>query len=270
MKSDIYKAKKILITGASSGIGLEFGRILCEYECTLILVALKFESLQKIQDELSGKGKAKIFCFKFNLGSIEDIKNLCRALRDKELLPDILINNAGRQSYGYFYKLNMETEHEEIILNCVAPVYLIHEFVPRMIANNFGKILNVGSAAGTMPGPFFATYSASKSFLNSFSQAMSEELRDKNVQCACLLPGKTNCKNFWSLPGLEGKVDVISGFAPPKEVARYGLRLIERNMDYGVYGFRNNMIQFIRKFAPRRALAWALRRHSYSKSLEEE
>lgn len=269
MSENIYQGRKILVTGASSGIGLEFAKILSSYDCTLILTASCPESLKKIENSFLKQAAAKIFCFRVDLSKIDNIKTFYQKLVDKNLIPDILINNAGRQSYGYFHKLDWRREYKQVVLNCIAPVYLIHQILPWMIKNNFGKILNVGSIAGTIPGPFFATYAASKSFLNSFSQSINQEIHNKNVRCACLLPGNTNSKDFWNLPKLREKIGDISHFASPHDVAQYGLILLEKNRDYGVYGFYNKTKQFIKRFVPRRLLNYALRKHTYSKSLED-
>lgn len=268
MKNDIYLGRKILITGASSGIGLEFAKLLSARDCILILAASRFEGLENIKDELSKHGKAKVFCFKADLSKINSIEEFYQTLKTEDLIPDILINNAGRQSHGYFYKLDWEEEYNQVILNCIAPVYLIHKVLPLMNKSGFGKILNVGSVAGTMPGPFFATYAASKAFLNSFSQAISVEMRAKGIQCACLLPGKTNCKEFWNLPALAKRISDTSGFASPRSVALRGLKLLERDKDYGVHGLHNKITQFIKLFVPRKVLNYALRKHSYREYLE--
>lgn len=269
MSKNIYQGRKILVTGASSGIGLEFARILKGYDCTLILTASRPESLKKIESSFLERSAAKIFCFRIDLREIDNIRIFYQKLADKDLIPDILINNAGQQSYGYFHKLDWQREYGQVILNCIAPIYLIHLILPWMIKNNFGRILNVGSVAGTMPGPFFATYAATKSFLNSFSQSINQEMHNKNVRCACLLPGNTNSKNFWDLPKLKEKIGNTSRFASPQDVARYGLMLLEKDRDYGVYGFYNKTKQFIKRFVPRQLLNYALRKHTYNKLLED-
>ncbi len=268
MDKNIYQGKKILITGASSGIGLEFAKILNKHDCFLILTALDQDYLEKIKMSLINQGKAKIFAFAADLGIVENIKTFYQLLNDKDLIPDILINNVGRQSYGYFYKLNWEEEYEQIILNCVAPIYLIHQIIPHMIQNNFGKILNVGSVAGTLPNPFFAVYGSTKAFINNFSQALNQEMLKKNIQCSCLLPSKTNSKNFWNIPYLVEKVGDISKFSSPQKVARFGLMLLEKNKDYGVYGWDNKIKQFIKRFIPRQLLNILIRRHTHSPLLE--
>lgn len=266
---DIYGGKKILITGASSGIGFEFAKILDKYDCTLILVARRREALDKVKFTLSSDGLAKIFCFNVDLSRPEELEVFYNNLEEKELIPDILINNAGRQDYGYFHKLRWRDEYEQVALNCIAPMYLVYKIVPSMIKNNFGKILNVGSVAGTMPGPFFATYAATKAFINSFSQSISGEINNRNIQCSCLLPGTTNTNNFWNVPILKEKVGDISRFASAHNVARYGLRLLEQNKSYGVYGLKNKITQFIKRFTPLGLLNLALKKHNYSSLLDQ-
>jgi uncharacterized protein len=138
-----------------------------------------------------------------------------------------------------------------------------------MVKNGFGKILNVGSVAGNLPGPFFASYSATKAFLNNFSQSINLELNKKNISCACLLPGKTNTKNFWDISRLREKITNTSKFASPQKVARFGLQLLEKNRDYGVYGWFNKFKQFIKNFIPRKLINFLIRRHTYSILLEK-
>ncbi|MCX5698507.1 MAG: SDR family NAD(P)-dependent oxidoreductase [Candidatus Omnitrophica bacterium] len=265
---DIYSGKKILVTGASSGIGLEFARILNKYDCTLILAARSRETLEKTKQSLSMNGLAKISCFNVNLSRLEELETFYHSLEEKNLIPDILINNAGKQNYGYFHKLKWQDEYNQIILNCLAPIFLIHKIVPNMLKNNYGKILNVGSVAGTMPGPFFATYAATKAFINSFSQSLSGEINNQNIQCTCLLPGVTNTNNFWDLPVLKEKIGDVSRFTSAYNVATYGLRLLEQNKEYGVCGLSNKTTQFIKRFTPLKLLNFALKKHNYSNLLE--
>jgi short-subunit dehydrogenase len=120
-----------------------------------------------------------------------------------------------------------------------------------------------------MPGPFFATYASTKAFLNTFSLSVSGEMRRKNVQCACLLPGKTNCPRFWDTPRLTGTVKDTSGFASPHDVAQKGLRLLEENRDYGVQGLRNYLTQFVKRFIPLPLLCFAIEKHNYNPILED-
>lgn len=265
MKDNIHEGKKVLITGASSGIGLEFARLISQYDCELIIVSSKADVLNEAKSNLEKKGLAKIRVIAIDLAKVEGAKNLWQKLEEQNLIPDILINNAGIQNYGYFHQINWEEQERQIILNSLTPIYLIHQVLPRMIKNNFGRILNVGSVAGTMPGPFFAVYGATKAFLNSFSQSLSGELKDKNIICTCLLPGSTNSPKFWNVPNLYRD---ISRFASPAAVAEFGLKLLAEDKDYGVYGWNNRAKQFIKRFIPRKVLNYALYRHTYSPLLD--
>ncbi len=269
MNQDIYTGKKILLTGASSGIGLEFAKILSGYDCKLIIVSSRRQVLEEIKEDLQRAGKAKVFSYAADLSDLGAVEKMCGYFVDNNLAPDILINDAAKVSYGYYHKLDWESEYKQIILNSITPIYLIRKFLPEMIKNNFGKILNVGSVAGNMPSPFFSTYNSTKAFINSFSQALSGELYGTNVQCATLLPGKTNSPRFFNQPYLKERTGDSSNFASPHEVAKYGLKLLERGKDYGVYGTRNKITQFIKRFVPRKILQHVLRKHCYSELLED-
>ena len=185
---------KALITGASSGIGRDMARELSKKGYDLVLIARDLEKLQEVKDEL--KTNVKIICM-----DISNVEN-CEKIHNENQDIDILINNAGFGDCGYFTRTKIEKEIQMINTNIVAYHALTKLYLKDMKEKNSGKILNVASIAGFMPGPLMATYYATKSYVVRLSESIREELRREKskVQISILCPGPVNT-NFIFKPG---------------------------------------------------------------------
>ena len=184
---------KALITGASSGIGLEMARILSREGFELILVAREKEKLQKVQEEL-GKNVKIVVADLSNESKLKELYVLCK--NDKI---DVLINNAGFGDCGKFTETDLSKELEMIDVNIKAVHVLTKLFLKDMKKRNSGYILNVASMAAFAPGPLMATYYSTKAYVLRLTTSIYEELRrDKSkvvVSCLCPGPVKTNFNN---------------------------------------------------------------------------
>ncbi len=178
-----------LITGASSGIGKEIARYHAARGGDLIIVARREAALNELKVELEAKHGIKVHVMADDIGTEAGAKALYGKVRKAGLRVDILINNAGFGGHGVHIDRPFEDEMAMIDLNIIALVTLTHHFAGDMVKQGGGKILNVGSTAGMMPGPLQAVYFATKAFVASFSQAIDEELRDKGVTSTVLAPG---------------------------------------------------------------------------------
>lgn len=178
-----------LITGASSGIGLEFARQLGREGYGLILVARRRERLEKLEVEFRQK-KVECLCLVLDLSKEEACCQLADTIKDKRI--DIFINNAGYGDCGYFVDTDLEKELGMIDLN-VRTMHLLMKVVLRqMQRQKGGYLLNVASSAGLMPGgPYMAAYYATKAYVASLTQAVATELKQHNspVYVGCLCPG---------------------------------------------------------------------------------
>lgn len=189
------KTETVLITGASSGIGLELAKCFAADKSDLILVARNTAALEKLADELRRKHKIEVHVLTADLSKPESPSEMFAQTGRAGLTVDVLVNNAGFGLHGGFAELPLPHQLEIIQVNITALVALTGFFLPGMVQRNCGGILNVGSVAGFLPGPNMAVYYASKAFVLSFSEALHEELSATGVRVTNLCPGATE-SNF--------------------------------------------------------------------------
>lgn len=177
-----------LVTGASAGLGLEFARIHAERGGDLVISARRTDDLNALKSELEAKHGVTVHVLPADLST----DGAARKLAADTLAiatPDILINNAGFGGVGPHVDRDLDAELSMIDLNIGALVSLTHVIGGAMASRGAGRILNVGSTAGFMPGPKQAVYFATKAFVNSYSQALDQELRPRGVTVSLLAPG---------------------------------------------------------------------------------
>ena len=209
-----------LITGASSGIGKEFAHIHAEKGDDLIIVARSTDKLEALKAELEEKHSIKVSVFASDLSKPEAAKELFEAISEAKLQVDYLINNAGFGGHGKFHERDWAEDLAMIQLNMVTLTELTRLFLPQMVERNSGRILNVSSTASLLPGPLQAVYFATKAYVTSLSNALSEELRETNVTVTALLPGAT-ATEFAKEAGME-KTGLFKKAFPARGVAENG------------------------------------------------
>ena len=210
-----------LITGASSGIGMEFARYHASKGGDVILTARRKDALDALASEVQTAHNVTAHVFALDLGAEGGAQALYDQVKAAGLSIDILINNAGFGGQGRFLDRELACDIAMIDLNVKALVTLTHLFANDMVANGGGKILNVASTAGFMPGPLQATYFATKAFVKSFSQAIDQENRKRGLTCTALCPGYVKTE-FADVSDLNGTDLVNNGGAMPDTVARHG------------------------------------------------
>lgn len=210
-----------LITGASSGIGMEFARYHAAQGGDVILTARRKDALDALASEVQTAHNVTAHVFALDLGAEGGAQALYDQVKAAGLSVDILINNAGFGGQGRFLDRELAKDLAMIDLNVKALVTLTHLFANDMVANGGGKILNVASTAGFMPGPLQATYFATKAFVKSFSQAIDQENRKHGLTCTALCPGYVKTE-FADVSDLNGTDLVNNGGATPDTVARHG------------------------------------------------
>jgi len=185
-------AERVLITGASSGLGAEFAKIFAKAGNDLILVARSREKMEALKEELAETG-VEIAVIPMDLSRVDAAKELMKLTEEAGIPVDILINNAGFGHVGPLVGSDWGRQKQMMDLNMEALVQLTYEFGGKMQQRGHGRILNIASIAAFCPGPYMSLYYASKSFVLSFSQAVAEELKDKGitVTALCLGPTKT-------------------------------------------------------------------------------
>lgn len=230
---------KALITGASSGIGRDMAIELSKKGYDVVLVARDLEKLNEVKKEL--KTKIEIVCM-----DISDVDN-CKKLYEQYKDIDILINNAGFGDCGYFSKTNLEKEISMINTNIVAYHVLTKLYLQTMKQKNSGKILNVASIAGFMPGPLMATYYATKNYVVRLSEAIREELNKQKskVQISILCPGPVDT-NFNKVADVEFALKGLSS----EYVAKYGIKKFLKGKFYIIPGWKIKLAKIGCKIAP--------------------
>lgn len=177
----------VVVTGASSGIGTELARGLARRGYPLVLVARRRERLDELAGELGNEYSVAVEVMPLDLGDSEGRAKLVDRLRNEPIAG--LCNSAGFGTSGVFHTLASERESEQVTLNALALMELTHAALPGMVERGAGAVLNVASIAGFQPVPYMAVYSATKAFVQTFSEAVHEELHGTGVSVTVLCPG---------------------------------------------------------------------------------
>ena len=236
---------KALITGASSGIGLDMARYLSTKKVELFLVSRSKEKLEMIQKELP----TKVTVIVADLSFEQKVKELYALVKKENI--DILINNAGFGKFGNFTDTNLNDEIEMIDLNIKAVHILTKLILKDMEERNSGYILNVASSAAFQPGPLMATYYATKSYVYNLSEAIyyEEKKKKKNIHISVLCPGPVDT-NFNNVAGVKFGVKPMTS----KKVAKYAIDNMFKNKLLIIPGFTMKLIRFFIRFIPNKLL----------------
>ncbi len=231
-------AKWALITGGTSGIGKELANLFANDKYNLILVARDEQELSSTAAELRISG-IEVKTIAKDLSKMEEAKALCNEV---DVPVEILVNDAGQGLYGLFKDNDLERELDIIHLNICATIILTKHFVTEMAVRGSGKVLNLGSIAGKLPGPWQAVYHATKAFVLSFTSAIREELKDSGVTITALLPGVTDT-DFFNKAGMnESKaVQDKEAMADPAKVAKDGYEALMDGDDRVISGIKNKV-----------------------------
>ena len=178
-----------LITGASTGIGKELAKIHAEKGNDVVIVARSQDTLNELKAQLESAYKVNVWVIVADLSTVGAAQKLFEQTQNLGLQIDILINNAGVGLHGKFHERELSRASEMMQINMLALSELTHLYLQGMVKRKQGKILNVSSTASFMPGPLQAVYYATKAYVTSFSQAVAEEVADKNVTVTALCPG---------------------------------------------------------------------------------
>lgn len=246
-----------LVTGASAGIGREFARILAA-DHDLILTARRETELQTLADELQARGAMCLFV-PADLADASGPRKLFEAIAAAGWPVDVLVNNAGFGDIGPFEHADPAKLQRMIQVNVSAFTDLIGRALPGMRVRGRGHILNVGSVAGFQPGPLMAVYYATKAYVNSLSQALACELEGSGITVTCLCPGPTESE-FGAVAGFEASQDFSVGMRmTSREVAEAGVKAMRRGKVLAIPGWRNRLLIFLQRFAPRSAVIRTVR-----------
>lgn len=215
-----------LITGASSGIGLELAKIHAAKGGDLVLVARSANKLEELKTEIEKGYSVKVTVLPQDLSQPDSAEHIFAKTEELGIQIDTLINNAGFGGHGLFHERDLAAEQSMMQVNMATLTSLTHKYLIGMVARRNGRILNVSSTASFMPGPLQAVYYATKAYVTSFSQAVAAEVVDYNVTVTALCPG-TVATGFVKAGNLEG-VDAWKNAKSAESVALCGYQAMER------------------------------------------
>jgi short-subunit dehydrogenase len=252
-----------LVTGASSGIGLELAKVLAAAKYSLVITARSPEPLEALAADLRRDG-AQVTVITADLSTPDGAKSLLEEIKKRDIRIDLLINNAGLGTHGPFWKNDLEKEMSLLQVNVLTLAFLTHQILPGMIERGHGRILNVASTAAFQPGPLMANYYASKAYVLSFSEALSNELRRSGVTVTALCPGPT-LTDFQRRAGIKNsKLFELTGMSAA-QVAGAGFEAMLAGRRVCIPGFKNRLLVLASRFSPRRFVLRTVRKLNESR-----
>jgi uncharacterized protein len=242
-----------LITGASSGIGLELATIMAEKGHNLILVARTQDKLLALKNKLENTYKVAVEVLAMDLSEAGQAETLFQHCLQRQWVVDCLVNNAGFGDYGKFDSTKLQIYQNMLQLNIVTLTELTALFVSDMKKRKSGRILNVGSIAAFQPGPNLAVYGASKAYVMQFTEALNFELRNTGVSVTLLSPGVTET-GFVSRANMGSAANAKSGLMDAKTVAMQAYKAMMAGKLNLIPGWKNQLLAFGSKTMPSREL----------------
>lgn len=238
-----------LVTGASSGLGVDFARELACLGCHLVLVARRENLLKQVQAELQPRG-VKVSIVTLDLGTPEAPHALYDLLRLQGIEVDVLVNNAGFGLFGRDLEIPWDKTRQMLQLNMLTLTELSRLFAADMVRRGRGWILQVASTGAYQPTPTYAAYSATKAYVLSYGEALNYELRGSGVSCTVVSPGVT-ATEFLQVSGQKPTWYHRMTMMTAAEVARAGVRRMLARRGSAVIGFINWLAAFSVRFTPR-------------------
>lgn len=233
--------KYALITGASSGIGYELAKRFAKEGYNLVIVGRSQDTLKEKADEFKSFGVQVIPLAK-NLFHPEEAYSLYADLKQSNISPEILVNDAGQGLYGKFHDTEIHREIDIVNLNISAVLILTKLFLKDRLSQKSGKILNLASIASKAPGPWHSVYHGTKAFILSWSEAIREELKDTGITVTALLPGPTDTDFFNKANMNCSKIlEDQSNLSSPEEVAEDGFNALMNGDDKVISGLKNKL-----------------------------
>lgn len=243
-----------LVTGASSGLGEEFAFQLAPRVDKLILVARREERLSQIADRLREQfPRVAVAVFSADLTLVSHREQLVQVLRERDFIPDLLVNNAGLGDYGEFLQSEWRKNESMLRLNIEALTHLTHALLPAMVKRGYGAIVNISSLASVLPIPDFAVYAATKAFVTSFSEALKIEVREHGVTVLAVCPGPVHTE-FGKVAREKGGSSDMPGkewfYVPKEQVVAESIRALDRRRARVYPGLKTAAAAFVMAALP--------------------
>ena len=241
--------KRTLITGASSGLGKEFAKLYAQDNNNLVLVARSEEKLNEIKQEIQSQFNVECDIVVADLSIKEGWEKVYNYTKEKGYFVNNLVNNAGFGDRTDFLEMDVDFQIKMTEVNCNSALFLTRMYLTEMVEKNEGHIINVSSIAAFLPGPYMATYHATKGYLLLLGEAISYEIRKTNVKLLTLCPGPFN-SDFVSKAHNDYTFKKIKPIEA-SEVAKYGYKKSLQGKSVAIVGFKNKLSIFATRIAPR-------------------
>jgi short-subunit dehydrogenase len=243
--------KTALITGASSGIGAQLARVHAEHGGDLVVIARRQDKLEALRAELQKEHHVTVHVLVKDLAQADAAPQIRDELETRGVRVDYLINNAGFGYHGFFHEQDWTVNEAMIRVNILALAALTRMFLPQMVERHHGRVLNIASMAGFVPGPLESVYYASKAFVISFNEAIANELRGTGVTVTALCPAFTETE-FGRVAGMAS-IRSFSRTFSAREVAEIGYEAMLRGKTVVVPGILNRLfIHGLLRLTPRK------------------
>jgi uncharacterized protein len=249
MSDATLAGRTALVTGASSGLGVDFARELARRGADVVLVARREERLQQLQAELQGAFGVKATVVALDLGDPQAPQALHDRLKAQGTAVDVLVNNAGFGVFGRELDIPWDKTREMLMLDIVALTHLTKLFARDMVQRGSGYVLQVASIGAYQPSPTYAAYSAAKSYVRSFSQALNYELRGTGVSSTVISPGVT-ATEFLQVSGQQRTWFHNATMMTSEKVAAIGIRAMLGRRYSVVPGFMNWLTALFTNLTP--------------------
>jgi short-subunit dehydrogenase len=247
-----------LVTGASTGLGKVFAQALAARKHNLVLVARSEDPLQSLADQLQTTYGVLAETLSMDLAAPAAGRRLAQQLTERDLRIDLLVNNAGFGVQGEFRKLDLDRQLEMINLHNATVVELTYLLLPAMIEEHRGGIINISSMAGLQAIPYATLYSATKSFLTTFSLALEREVGGHGVKVVTVCPGRLKAAPQGDEPKNSERKKVPGGEQAHEDVVAQTLKMLDEGGGLLIPGMVNKFANFIERFFPRRLVTKAI------------
>ena len=239
--------KTSVVTGGASGIVIELVKLIIEDNYKVFIVDNNKNNLKQLKKSLNPKHFVGI---KEDMSCLSSPKKIYKKLKNENI--DVLINSAGFGDYGKFHKTDWKKEEKMINLHVVNTTHLTKLFLKDMVKKNDGKIMNVSSVAGFQPGPLMSLYYATKAYILHFTEAIANEVKDKNICISALCPGQTKTNFQKNVSSKKNKI--MFNVSCPVKVAKYGYKALKANDTISIPGDFNKFLVFLNRLLPRLSL----------------
>lgn len=240
----------VLITGASSGIGMGLAKLFAADGSDLVLVARREDRLNELAEELKSEHGIEVHVLPKDLSKRTSPKEIFNHLKKEKIEIDVLVNNAGFGSRGTVSELDTDLQVDMVQVNAAALTHLTSLFLPGIIERGQGGILNVGSLAGFQPGPNLAVYFATKAYVLSFTEALAEEISNPNIKVSCFAPGPVKTE-FGEKSDLEDSLLFKLSLMDLEPAVKAGYEGFRKGKTIVIPGLKQQIVPFLNRFTPR-------------------